>query len=229
MTSRLFVFLGAASIVGALSTTPQLAHADDGAKEPETMYGVGFRLRQVFMPEPLLELFVEDAPGGGSNTGFGLEFIRQKGNLTISLGIEYEKLEIEEGIWIDKGDTIPQDGVDYVVFDDFSWIAVDATFLWHTNIVGDILSLRYGAGLGLGLLRGEVLQSDRLCVGTTPDTCTLPDPAGQADKPADLPPVFPVVNVIVGAQIRPIKTIAISIEGGIRTVPFFGTTLSVMF
>lgn len=223
------VILGAASIACALMATPQLVQADDGASEPEVSYGVGLRLRQMFMPESILELFVEDAPGGGSNTGFGLEFIRQKGALTISLGVEYESLAMEEGIWIDKGDTIPADGVDYVAYDDFSWIAVDASFIWHTNIVGDILSLRYGAGLGIGLLQGDVLQSDRICTGTTVDTCNLPDPAGQADKPADLPPVFPVVNVIVGAQIRPIKSVAINIEGGIRTAPFFGTTLAVMF
>ena len=38
----------------------------------------------------------------------------------------------------------------------------------------------------------------------------------------NLPPVFPVVNAIIGVQIKPTDKIVINIEGGIRTLPFFG-------
>lgn len=226
---RLAAILGAASIVCTLTITPSTVFADDDeAREPEIQYGVGIRLRQVFLPESVIELFVQDAPGGGQNNGLGIEFIRQRGNMSFVLGLEWDKLHGTDGIYIDKGDAIPQDPVDYVRFNDFSWVAVDVNFMWQTNLVGEILSLRYGAGLGIGLLRGDIRQDDYVCTGTQTDTCA-PDQNGLQDQIADIPPVFPVVNMIVGLQVRPIKTVAINIEGGLRTAPFFGTTLAVMF
>ena len=44
-----------------------------------------------------------------------------------------------------------------------------------------------------------------------------------------LPPVFPVVNAIIGLQIKPIEKLTINIETGIRTVPFFGITSAYFF
>jgi len=41
--------------------------------------------------------------------------------------------------------------------------------------------------------------------------------------------VFPVVNAIVGVQIRPMPKATINIEGGIRTFLFFGLSGSYFF
>lgn len=221
--------LGAASIACALLAVPQTARADDGANKVETNYGVGVRLRRVFIPEWAVELFVEDMPGGGQNNGFGLELLREKGNVTIALGVEYEPLEAEDGIWIERGESIPADGVDYVEFRDLAWYGVDASFIWRTGIIGKKLSLHYGAGLGVAVFTGEVRQSDRICTNDQVESCTVPDPLGEQDKVADLPPVFPIVNVIVGLQLRPVDNVMINLEGGIRTVPFVGVTAGAMF
>ena len=226
---RLMAILGATVIAGTLVSNPNLAVADDGIQEPETQYGVGIRLRQLILPRSVIELFVEHAPGGIQENGIGIELIRQRGNMTFSFGAEYDRLNGTDGIYIDKGDAIPQDPVDYVRFDDFHWLAFDVNFLWQTNLIGEILSLRYGAGLGIGILRGQILQSDYLCPGTQPDNTCFEDPAGVQNAPADLPPVFPVVNALLGLQLRPIKSVAITIEGGLRTAPFFGSTVAVMF
>ena len=64
-------------------------------------------------------------------------------------------------------------GTDYTEFDKFGWIAVDATFVFLKEIV-DRFALRYGAGLGLGIVRGEVRRTDALCTGTDiQNDCTL--------------------------------------------------------
>ena len=49
------------------------------------------------------------------------------------------------------------------------------------------------------------------------------------DSPYDLPPVMLVINAIVGVQVRPTNEIFINIEGGLRTVPFFGMTAGYYF
>ena len=54
-------------------------------------------------------------------------------------------------------------------------------------------------------------------------------PATPVTPPYDLPPVMLVVNAIVGVQIRPTDEIFINVEGGLRTVPFFGTTAGYYF
>ncbi|MEO8552712.1 MAG: hypothetical protein ABI678_22195, partial [Kofleriaceae bacterium] len=41
----------------------------------------------------------------------------------------------------------------------------------------------------------------------------------------DLPPVFPVINGIIGFQFHPIDKMVINLEAGIRTLPFFGLSV----
>lgn len=195
---------------------------------PKTELGVALRLRNVIIPAGLIELFVEESAGGGSNVGFGLEFVRHKANFEIAVGIEYESLAVEEGVWVDKGEMIPQDPADRVEFEDFGWITVDAAFIWHSK-VHDKVALRYGAGLGLGIIRGEVLRTDLECDTSDPTSCDNA-PGGMVRQPEDdIPPVFPVINLLAGVQIRPVEKIAINLEAGIRTVPYLGTTITYFF
>lgn len=195
---------------------------------PKTELGVGLRLRNVRIPNGLLELFVERAAGGASHIGIGAEFVRHKENFEIVVGIEYDSLAAEDGVWVDKGDMIPQDDADRVEFQDFGWITIDASFIWHTP-VHDKVALRYGAGVGLGFIRGEVLRTDQVCSTSDPNDCENQQ-GGQVRVPEDdIPPVFPVINLLVGAQIRPVANIAINLEAGIRTVPYLGTTITYFF
>jgi len=247
MRANSLLFSGVlAAAVAAVLAGPQLAYGqstlldDDvdpaaetsssSSDEPEgARYGVGFRLRQIHLNEGLIELFVEDAAGGGVHTGIGGELIRQKGNFVITLGFEYESLSATDGVWIDKGDMIPQDEPDFVEFDNFGWYAIDATFIWQTNL-HSILSLRYGAGIGVGIITGDVLRTDFVCMDSNPDNCTRSPMAINDRTPEeDIPPVFPIVNVVVGIQIRPVGNLHINLEGGIRTLPFVGGTVGYMF
>lgn len=238
------------ALVGASAwMTPQTAQAEDETyeevgedqddipeagveAEPESSFGLGLRLRRVHLPTPLLELFIEgvDFSGGAAHTGIGGELIRQKGNFAFSLGVEYEHIAIQDGLYVDRGQSIPTTDPDYLHFDDFRWLGVDATFMWQHGLIGDVLSLRYGAGLGVAYIMGEIERTDYRCEGASVESCSR-DPEGANDStPEDsVPPVFPIVNVIVGAQIRLLHNLAINIEGGIRTLPFFGTTMALMF
>ena len=226
---------GSASAQAALEeeeeeTQPPPSTETPGLYAPiETHVGLGLRLRNVRLPKSMLEAFVERANGGASNFGIGLELTRRKGQFEFQFGLEYEKIFIEPGIWIDKGDMIPQDEADYVEFEDFGWFTLEASFMYHTEIVPQF-SIRYGGGAGLGIIMGDVVRTDQICTSADTDSCNEKPGAENNKTPYEnIPPVFLVVNAIVGVQIRPTQELFINIEGGLRTLPFFGTTIGYYF
>ncbi len=218
------------------SDEPSPADATAAAEAAnKARYGVALRLRNVRLPKALLEVFVESVPGGISSFGYGLEFVRKKGEFEISLGIEHESLNGANGLWLDKGDTIPQDEVDWVQYHNFAWTSADMTFVWHTP-VHKMFAIRYGAGVGLAVIHGEVWRSDYVCgtdVLATPEdggACVPKPNAEHVNDPEDkIPPVFPILNLLVGGQLRPIDKLEINFEVGFRSLLYYGTTISYFF
>jgi hypothetical protein len=202
------------------------AWADE--KKDDAKLGFGVRMRYIHIPKQAIELFVERSAGSGSHPGIGFELIREKGDMAITLGFEYESIAPRDGIYIEKGDTIPEDAVDDVEFKDFTWVSADISFIGQQKIVGDVLALRYGAGLGVGYIMGDMLRTDATCLSDDVESCQRV-PGAPSEPEKDLPPVFPIVNVLMGLQVRPFANVAINIEGGIRTVPFVGTTVAFLF
>jgi hypothetical protein len=102
------------------------------------------------------------------------------------------------------------------------------SFLNHTPL-SKYIALRYGGGAGIAILKGDVKRTDYRCTAEDEQTCSTSPAAENIDNPYDLPPVFPVINAIIGMQIRPIPNVVINIEGGIRTMLFFGGTVGYYF
>lgn len=199
-------------------------------------YGVGVRFRTVFVPKPIFELFVDEASSGLFQPGFGLELSRRKGQLEMVLGFEYENMSPDDGFWLDKGDdpNVPEETPDYLEFDGLAWITADLNFLYNVAL-SEPVSLRMGGGLGIGVVLGEILQTDSTCSAGTDDIqqdCMADQtgmPGRQLNDPADLPPVFPVVNLLIGLQWRPIEKLTFNLDAGIRTVGFFGLSSNYYF
>jgi hypothetical protein len=202
------------------------------AGEEESHVGVALRIRQTWVPKSILELFVDKAAGGSSEVGYGFELFRRKGDFEVQLGFEYETIFVTPGIWVQKGQDPANGGADNVKFNDFGWFTIEATFLNHTPI-NKYVALRYGGGAGLGILKGAVVRTDSTCNSSDPaqaNTTTCHDtPMPNDNTPYNLPPVFPVINAIIGLQIRPTDNIVINIETGIRTIPFAGIDVGFMF
>lgn len=223
----------------------QLSTTTDGGVE----YGVGIRLRGVFVPKGELELFVERAgDNGSSQLGLGVELTRRRGDTELQLGIEFEGFNPGEGVWIENGDDVALgDSADVVLArgdqpDPLSWVTFEFTFFKNTPLTKQ-LALRFGVGGGLGIVTGELRHYDVFCApGATNDNpspgCEPPVPPfngtgqfenGEVLVPYDLPPVFPVLNAIAGLQIKPTEKMTINVEGGIRTFLFFGVSSSYFF
>jgi hypothetical protein len=214
------------------SSTPATTSSSDEDTGPKTMVGVGLRLRDMIVPKGLIELFVEHANGGSSEPGLGIEVSRRKGDFEVQFAVEKDQIYVEPGLWVDKGDMIPQDEPDYVEFDkagmfnfkSFGWVTAEVTFLNHSEIT-KWLSIRYGGGAGIALVTGHVYRTDYRCQTTDLDTepghCA--DYNGEHNHSAyDIPPVFLIVNAIVGVQFRPTDKVFINVEGGLHSAPFFG-------
>jgi len=237
------------SATPASGTTPE-ASATTTAPANAVEYGVGIRLRNVRIPRAELQLFTERAGDTGvSNVGFGVDLTRRRGNVELQLGFEFEHLNADEGVYIEKNKNVAAgDEADYILSPDHSntnlgWFTFEFSFFNHAPI-NDKISVRYGAGAGLGIVLGELKHFNMICNGATNDSpepgCVpmgspfngmgtfSPDGGGQQVK-YDLPPVFPVVNAIIGLQVRPMPKATINIEGGIRTFLFFGISGSYFF
>jgi hypothetical protein len=216
------------------------------APDSEVEYGVGVRLRSVWVPKSVLELFLSRAAGGAQNFGLGVDLTRRRGTTELQLGLEFEHVNVGEGVWINKGENVAMgDEADWVLSPKHSdhqlgWFTVEFTFLNHAEI-NKTFSVRYGGGLGLGIVIGELDHYNIVCNGASnamPEPGCTPSNLGGNGTFSEgtltqvaysLPPVFPVVNAIVGLQIKPTEKMTINIEGGIRTLPFFGVSSSMFF
>ncbi len=217
----------------------------------EVEYGVGVRLRSVWVPKSVLELFVTRAAGGAHNYGLGVDLTRRHGSTELQLGFEFEHVNVGQGVWINKGDNVAAgDEADYVLGPDsstgsgnqFGWFTMEFSFFNHAEIT-PWLSFRYGAGLGIGVLIGEIDHYNIVCApgatNTSPEPGCVPPrfqgtgmyTEGQETLVKyDLgTPVFPVVNAILGLQFKPTDHTTINLEGGIRTMPFVGVSSSMFF
>ena len=215
--------------------------------EAPVEYGVGIRLRSVWVPKAILELFVERAADGAQNFGFGVDLTRRRGATELQLGLEYERINVGQGVWINKGDNVAAgDEADFVLSpkesgNQLSWFTIEFTFINHAEI-NKTFAVRYGGGLGVGIVIGELDHYNIICSNATnsaPEPGCVPQgkfggqgmfAEGTLTQVAyDLPPVFPVVNAIVGLEVKPTEHMTINIEGGIRTLPFVGISSSFFF
>ena len=248
--SIVFVAAGSALAQPALDDAGSPAATEsDAPKETPVEYGVGVRVRGVFVPKAEIELFVERAGDNGSRTlGLGLDFTRRRGNVELQLGIEFEGIDPGEGVWIESGKNVANgDPADVVLArkdqpEKLGWVTFEFTFLNHAPITKN-LSVRYGGGAGIGIVLGELRHYNMLCNGATNEMpspgCEPPVPpfngtgtfqdGNQTPVAYNLPPVFPVVNAIIGLQFKPTEKMTINLEGGIRTFLFFGLSSSYFF
>lgn len=217
----------------------------------EVEYGVGVRLRSVWIPKSMLEVFVTRAAGGAHNYGLGVDLSRRRGSTELQLGFEFEHVNVGQGVWINKNDNVAMgDEADYVLGPDsstgsgnqFGWFTLEFSFFNHAEIT-PWLAVRYGAGLGVGILIGEIDHYNILCApgatNTSPEPGCIPPRFNGTGMYAegqetlvryDLgTPVFPVVNALVGLQFKPTEHTTINLEGGIRTMPFVGVSSSMFF
>jgi hypothetical protein len=232
--------LDAPPVAATLSTTT--------GPSPNVSYGVGLRLRWVSVPKWMLNLFTkQNVPLSSYATA--LELFRRKGEFDFIVSIGYQNMSPPDGNWLGRG-YMPNIDTDYVQFKNLAFWGIDASFVWHTFFT-DWFGMHYGAGLGLGIVTGQMLRtSNTNCTDATAGdftkcspkgiTCTTagcpdaalaglgtgPDDPGNPHRFVDtnVPPALPIVNVLVGVDFRlpRVRGWEAKIEGGFYDAFFLG-------
>lgn len=180
----------------------------------ETTWGVTAQLRGNWLPEPFLEMFLTKAPTHILKPGFSVGAYRVKRDSELALTVGYESFNGNSGLAINKNEPIPQFEADYVKFDGFGWITLEASLHDHTPLT-EKLDLRYGGTLGMTVTVGDILHTDYACTTSDPDTCR-PRAGGAVDAPYAVPPVLGVVGGDIGVRYRATPKIDVTAGVGLR-------------
>ncbi len=197
--------------------------------EPPARWGLGIRARGIFVPKAMLEWWWEEVSGSVFQPGFGLDVVRIKEDFELRMGLEWDPISTRDGYWLERGDDALSAGEepDFTEFKNFGWITADATFIFHWTLA-EFFAIRYGAGLGIGVLLGKIDSTDAVCTSRNIQQDCMPR-VNALPEEKNVPPVFPVVNLLAGVQFRPHEDITINIEAGLRTLPFFGLSAAWLF
>jgi len=227
----------------------EVRDSTDPWEDPHEGYWfAGLFYRHIFVPEFLLNLFLDESTGG-SNSAFGAEVTYRKDGFDI-IGSLWWAGYATEGPFQGAGDPI----TDMEMIDSgLSVLFLSGTFLWSTEF-DDMFALEYGVAVGVGVVLGDVIRTEaydagggnwRPCAGVgNPDATYCDGPSARdgedgghynvtARKWSDggsVPNVVPWLAIPqIALRIKPIHQLMIRIEGGFGLGFFLGGSMSYGF
>ena len=218
---------------GTLEESDTTGDVEAEKKKTKSSIGVGARFRMVLAPGFIRGIFFDHSPSANVLV-LGAELIRRRGNLDIVFGVEYWKLNADDGLILDKGDdpSMPDEAPDFVEFNSTGGIGADVQFTWHTEIA-PMLDFRYGAGIGVLVPVGGIQQTDTECPPNT-SADDLSDPARCMQLPgttvdSNIPPILPLPTLVAGLRFSPMEQFSINLELGMHFLFFGGLTVDYFF
>src|SRR5262249_18129026 len=98
------------------------------------------------------------------------------------------------------------------------------------------VQIRYGAGIGIGFLLGNIVGTKQMCsAGTSVGDLDNPTANGKCnDIPGTTtnkskPPVVPIVHLLAGVRFKLIDQLSLNIEVGTRALPCAGANIGYFF
>jgi hypothetical protein len=150
----------AACVIAVIALTTGAARAENDHK-----YAVGARIRGVFVTRAMLSPFLLASTELTTMSG-GAEFIVRKRTFDIVTSLDLTFISMRDGNFLGAGRDPSQD-THYTQFGNFgqlSMLSADVSIIGHSSVTR-WLELRYGAGVGLGLVIGDVkvITNSRMC------------------------------------------------------------------
>jgi hypothetical protein len=198
------------------------------------VYGLAARWRYIMVPAWFLNFFTQKNVPLNTAASFGLEGFRRKidkddpmRSWELVVGVGYQDMSPSDGYWLGKNKDISVD-TDLVQARNLSLITMDAAFV-SRQYFNPYFGIHYGAGLGLGIVRGKILRTsarynqssktfavqsggNEICHANA--TCNESD-LNKTEGPADggpydphrfqetsVPGALPIINLLVGLDGR---------------------------
>jgi hypothetical protein len=147
----------------APARTPSAAAASNDPRV-DHKYALGARLRYIFVTQAMMSPFLT-ASTDMNSVSTALEFSYRRPTFDVVTSLDFSWLALNDGNYLASGHP-PDLDTHYVQFRNLSFLSIDVSILGH-NWLTKWLEIRYGAGLGLGVVMGDVLLTNN---GTQ---CTL--------------------------------------------------------
>jgi len=145
------------SVPAAAVPTPAAAAASVDADTPKTPYEVGVRLRYIFVTRLMMAPYLAAATDMNSvSVGAEFSWVRDRYDLVTS--IDFSWLPVGDGNYLTAGHD-PSVDTHYTQFQQLSFLSADVSLIGHHDF-GKWFQLRYGGGLGIGIVFGNVLLTN---------------------------------------------------------------------
>lgn len=216
-------------------------------KQRQFLMEVNARGRYLFLPDSILDIWYEKHQGESIERpqiaayAIGLEYVIRDDQANGIFYLEYMPLLTQEGYWDDRDNPPVYTDGSFVDPQGFGIVAFGANYAYEIRAT-DWLSFMTGAGLGVGVKTGNLIEWEPGEPEGTPDgDNTDPDclPTGTAyeryeggcadDGPVRVPPVIPIVDVNVGVRFNFSDKASLRVEGGLHDLLYGGAALGITF
>ncbi len=214
---------------------------------PRTPYALGVHIRPLIVTSDMLAPYL-DARTSMESVAVGIEFIYRRRTFDVVTSLDFSWLPVHDGNYLGKGNPVDLD-TKYTEFRNLSFLSVDVAIIGHNDLT-KWLEIRYGAGLGLGIVFGDVLvTTNNGCTTATVNDIAACHPLGvdltspnketqlaateapgqkdTAQNPhrhsaSEKPPAMAVINILAGFRFKLAPRWSIQVEGGFRNSAFVG-------
>ena len=153
-------------------SVPLMAAAQPG----EPSHGLALRGRWVTVPGWELSPYTDAHTQLDAGYSVGLEYLYLRKGFDVVVSVDYSWLNADNGNYLAKGHD-PSTDTHFIAFDRLSAVSLDVSLIGHWNLTS-WMELRLGAGLGVGVVLGNLYQ-----INSNP-SCT-------ADNAGDLSTCYP--------------------------------------
>lgn len=248
LQDTLRVILFTALALAPASAWAQYAEDEERDVLPDMLdrneFMVTAHIRGVFVPKFVLDPWFDEHAStwqdGQRNLAYGGQFTwRVRGDYELGVTVDWANLSTPSQFWLEK-DKEPADA-EYTTVD-LSLLSLTFSSYWYWD-VQPWLSPYVGAGLGVGVLFGELLQYEPVMGSAceqglgqgssfAPPECFDEDGApaeGQIEAegaaPERMPPVLPTLHVALGVRFNIFKWGVLRLEAGLNDYAYVGASI----
>lgn len=217
---------------------------------PKTPYELGVRVRYLAVSNLMLKPYLDAATQMTRGASVGAEFVYHRKTFDVVLSLDYSYFGVDDGNYLGRGND-PSQETNYLQFRKLGMLSVDVAIIGH-HTFNKYFQLRGGAGLGVGAVFGNVLDtsSSTACTkqnANNPALChpnvpgwdaNNPEPSLKASERAGVtddtpsnpsrhkskskPPAMGVLNLMIAARFFLPQKFTLEVELGFRDAMFVG-------